>query len=289
MHFLLTFLLLASSPVSPADQRAVEARLAKGAREMTPASLELGDSPDCAPYHFLVFRDAHSGERSGAAVAGEDVVLANDPEGLARFFVRTRFFEGRGAREALEVWRALAQVGKILGTEELSAVPEDERKVVHLPKLEPTASGRRVIGFLKQGEQVYRLALEISAERVESRLTTLGELMGRDEVAEAARALQSKDEIVRAAAALELGGSDDKRAIAGLMAALGDESEEVRAVAAESLGRVIRRAPSHKNSVRPALEKARIKEKSERARKSIEEALAGEKGPGPSPKGPRNP
>jgi hypothetical protein len=264
---------LAAAPAGSPDLRALEKRLARSAREMVPGSLEAAASPEVAPYHLVVFLDAQTSRPSGAAIDGDDVVLSSDPEGLARLLQRTHLIDRRGGADALELWRHLEQVGAVLGEADLAGLPEDERRIAHAPKLERRGTLTRALGFLRQGEQVYGLALELDGSRARATLTPIGELLGRDDLAEAVRALESREEIVRATAALELGGSSDVRAAEGLVTALSDASEEVRAAAAEGLQRQGRREPALAKRVEAALRKAHLQEKSPRAKAAMEQAL----------------
>ena len=101
--------------------------------------------------------------------------------------------------------RLLAQAAPILDLQAIQALPEEEKQAVFPARLEEReGGGARVSGFVRQGEEVFRVRLDVTAARAEVELKPMGELLGRDEIDEAVLALRSPDEIVRAAAALEL-------------------------------------------------------------------------------------
>ncbi|HEY3446434.1 MAG TPA: HEAT repeat domain-containing protein [Myxococcales bacterium] len=274
-------------PVSPAVQQAVETRLARLAVEMVPGSLERAPGPDSSPYRFFTYQDARAAQRRGVAVsdAGE-VAVAGDPESLGRFFAGSKFFARHGPADALEVWRLLAQAAPLLDLAAIQALPEDEKKAVYPVRREEREGGVRVTGFVRQGEEIFRVQLEAMPGRAEVQLKALGELLGRDEIDEAARALHSADEIVRAAAAFELAEKKAPRAFEALVAALEDRSSNVRATVADSLLRQVKLDESRKAAAHAALQKALAREEDPAAKEALTQAVAASAPPAPEKKAP---
>ena len=266
---------LTGLPASAPESKAVERQLARRAAEMVPGSLEPLASPRLPPYRFFLFKEP-SGQFKGAAVDGAEVALSDDAKSLARLFEATHFFEKRGADEALAIWTTLSQIGTVLGEADVAQVPAEDRSVVHPPKLEKAPGAMVVTGFIREAQEIYRVRLEIKATRVETEVKTLGELLKRDDVDEAARMLaRGEDEVGRMAAASELGSVKEPRAFEALLKALGDSSPGVRQAATEALRRQCSETPKLKERTRGALQVARAGEKEPEVRELMDAALAG--------------
>lgn len=277
----------AEGPVAAPVQQAVEARLARLAIEMVPGSLERATGPDCSPYRFFTYQDARAAQTRGVAVsdAGE-VAVAGDPESLGRFFAASRFFERHGPADALEAWRLLAQAAPVLDLAAIQALAEDEKKAVFPARREEREGGARVTGFVRQGEEIFRVQLDVTPAKAVVELKALGELLGRDEIDEAVRALKSADEIVRAAAAFELAGKRDPRAFDALVAALSDRSSNVRSTVADALQRQAKLDESRRAAAYAACQKALAKEEDAATKEALTAAVADLKPAEPERKAP---
>ena len=262
-------------PVAPAVQQAVEARLARLAVEMVPGSLERAAGPECPPYRLFTYRDARAAQARGVAVsdAGE-VAVSGDPASLGRFFADTRFFERHGPADALEIWRVLAQAAPLLDLAAIQALPEEDKKSVFPARREEREGGARVTGFVRQGEELFRVRLDVASGRAEVEMKPLAELQGHDEIDQAVRALRSADEIVRAAAAFELAGKQDPRAFAAVAGALEDRSANVRATVVAALVRQVAMDAARKPDAFAAVQKALAKEQDPAAKDALTEAAA---------------
>ena len=265
---------LAADPVSDAVQHAVEARLARLAVEMAPGSLERAEGPLCPPYRFFLFRNVRANQLRGVAVSEEgEVAIGSDAASLGRFFERTKFFASHGPAEALEVWRLLEQAGPVLDLKALERLPADEQAATFAPRSEPIKDGTRVIGFLRQGEEVFKAQLDVAAGRAEMTLTSLSDAMGKDEIDQAIRALKSGDPIIRAAAVFELSTKKDARAFAALLAALEDRAAEVRGTTAQALESRSGLDEKQKAQVIAALKKALSREQDAVAKEALAASL----------------
>jgi hypothetical protein len=271
---LLALAVVAAEPVPDAVQRAVEARLARLAVEMAPGSLERAEGPACPPYRLFLFQSVRAAQKRGVAVADDgDIAISDDAGSLARFFAVTKFFERHGPQDALEVWRLLAQAGPVLDAAAVEKLPKEERAAAFAPRREDVEGGVRVVGFIQQGEEIFRVQLDLAHGKADVSLKSLGEAMGKDEIDEAIRALRSSDEIVRAAAAFELGEKKDARAFQALCAALEDRSANVRGTCAQALVRQVALDAAHRKDAAAALGKAQAREQDASARESLKAAL----------------
>ena len=265
---------LTAEPVSDAVQSAIEARLARAAVEPVHGSIERASGPDCAPYRFFTYRDTQAGKVRGVAVSDSgELALADDPVSLGRFFEQTKFFERHGPTDALEIWRVLTQGPAILDAPAIARLPEDERAAVFPARREEREGGARVVGFVRQGEETFRVQLDVTASRAEVTLRTLGEVLGRDEIDQATRALRSADEVVRAAAVFELAEKKDARAFQAVLGALQDRSGNVRGTVAQALKRQVELDAARKPEVVAALKKVLAREPDEVARAQLSEVL----------------
>lgn len=276
---------LAAEPVAGPVQQAIQGKLARMAVEVVPGSIERATGPDSAPYRFFTYRDAQAGKVRGVAVseAGE-VSIANDPPSLGRFFAASKFFDRHGPADALEVYRILAQTEPVLDLDAIQRLPEEEKRAVYPARREAREGGTRVTGFVSQGEEIFRVQLDVTPARADIELKALGELLGRDEIDEAVRSLKSLDEILRAASAFELAEKKDPRAFAALVAALEDRSPNVRATVAQALARQVSLEPSRRAVAAAALQKALLREQDPMAKAALAEA-AGSLAPAKPAKG----
>jgi hypothetical protein len=267
-------LTLAADPVPDAVQRAVEARLARLAVEMAPGSLERAEGPACPPYRFFLFVNTRANQVRGVAVSDDgEVAVGSDAASLGRFFDRARFFERHGPADALGVWRLLEQAGPVLDLAALEKLPADERAATFLPRQEPIPGGTRVVGFLRQGEEVFKAQLDVAAGRAEMTLASLAEAMGKDEVDQAVRALRSLAPIIRAAAVFELSTKPDARALQALVSALEDRSAEVRGTTAQALDSRAVLDAAQRSQVIAALKKALAREQDAGAKAALAASL----------------
>ncbi|MGC4116324.1 MAG: HEAT repeat domain-containing protein [Myxococcales bacterium] len=267
----------AEGPVAAPVQQAVEAKLARLAVEMVPGSLERAAGPDSSPYRFFTFKDARAQQTRGVAVSDSgEVAVAGDPESFGRFFAASKFFDRHGPADALEVWRILNQAAPILDLAAIQALPEDEKKAVFPARREEKAAGAgaQVSGFVRQGEEIFRVQLDVSPTRAEVKLKALSELLGRDEVDEAIRALRSPDEIVRAAAAFELAEKKAPKAFEALVGALEDRSGNVRTTVVDALQRQVKLDESHRAAAYSACQKALVKEEDPATKEVLAAAVA---------------
>jgi len=267
-------LAVAAEPVPDAVQRAVESRLARLAVEMAPGSLERAEGPACPPYRFFLFQSVRAAQKRGVAVADDgEIAVSGDAGSLARFFAATRFFERHGPQDALEVWRLLNQAGPVLDAAAVERLPKEERAAAFAPRREDVEGGLRVTGFIQQGEEIFRVQFDLAHGKADVSLKSLGETMGRDETDEAIRALRSSDEILRAAAAFELGEKKDARAFQALCTALEDRSANVRGTCAQGLVRQVALDAARRKDAVAALTRAQAREQDASARESIKAAL----------------